>query len=100
MSVVNRMKKIVSARSKVLQSPYDDPYKVLKRKEYAFSLGVNSRPKTISLGRLKHIFQEVDGTAKKGGRRDRFEIRESTAPNSHAMRSLVEMRWIACLEIQ
>lgn len=67
------------ALREVLQPPYDDPYKVLERMEHAFSLGVNSRPKTISLGRLKHFFQEIDGAAKKGGRNDRFEIRQSTA---------------------
>ena len=45
-----------------LQSPYDGPYKILKRTPKFFTLDINGKHKTISLDRLKAAHIDSDGS--------------------------------------
>ena len=45
---------------KPLQSPYDGPYRVLKRADKHYTLEIGNRKEVVSLDRLKPAYMEYD----------------------------------------
>ncbi|XP_018570040.1 uncharacterized protein LOC108910031 [Anoplophora glabripennis] len=52
---------------RILQQPYDGPYKVLKRNEKTFVVHINGRDTTVSIDRLKPAYIASEETINPGG---------------------------------
>ncbi|XP_018565464.1 uncharacterized protein LOC108906633 [Anoplophora glabripennis] len=55
---------------RILQQPYDGPYKVLKRNEKTFVVHINGRDTTVSIDRLKPAYIASEETTNPGGLRN------------------------------
>ena len=45
---------------KPLQSPYDGPYRILKRTDKHFTIAINNRNDTVSIDRLKPAYLDIE----------------------------------------